>query len=124
MINNPQNNKFSNKYQQSATANKWSAQKKQAANSNKEIDEDSNSLKGCLVHLCGLLGFCFLASGLVSDGDRVPIIFIPVIKAILFLFFGNQTLCLILGAVLLLIYGIFYFLYKDIYFKKDEENGN
>ena len=115
MNNNSKNNKFPNKYQQSATANKWSAQKKQVAN----IDEEPNPLKGCLIHFCGFFGICSLLAGIVSDGEKISVLLIPILKAILFLFWGNQTLCLIVGVVLLLIYGVCYLLYKDIYFKKD-----
>ena len=114
-MNNPQNNKFSNKYQQSVQSKNGLPQKNQQANDNQEI-ADGDVLKGCAIHLCGIFGFCFLAAGIVYDGAKVPIIIIPVIKFILFFVGGNQTLCCIVGVVLLLIYGVFYLLYKDKYF--------
>ena len=121
MINNSQNNKFSNRYQQSPQSNKWAAPKKQQAKVNQEVSSESDGMKGCLVHLCGFLGICFLVSGIVSEGMRVPVLIIPFIKIILFLVGGNQTLCCIVGAVLLLFYGACYLLYKDKYFKNDKE---
>ena len=124
MINNPQNNKFSNKPQQFAAANKLSAQKKQPAKVNQVVDEEPNLFKYLLVHGCGFFGFCFVLAGMVKDGDRVPVLIIPILKAILFFFLGNQTLCCIVGVVLLLVYGVIYLLYKDKYFKKDEEKNS
>ena len=116
-MNNPQNNKFSNKYQQSVQSKNGLPQKKQQVN--QEVSDGNDLLKEILVHLSGFLGICFLLSGIISDGDKVPVIIIPLIKIILFFVGGNQTLCCIVGVVLLLIYGVCYLLYKDKYFKKD-----
>ncbi len=120
MINNNPN-----KYQQSSTSrnnfnnkkpnNPLTAQKEQEA-------EKTFDMMGCLVHLCGFLGLCFVLTFLIinTGSAKVPVILIPLIKLILLISLGNETFCIVVGIFLLAIYGICYLLFKDKYFKKDD----